>query len=399
MRFESSQRVAGFRKAVAVTRVTARVVWLALREYRNPLRAIRAIGRLRSNLRDWASTVPGRKRSWTSLTCVRSSGRLFWDLSVPGFPSRAFDRCVTAELERVDPQGRPTILRAAIVAITRRCGLECEHCFEWDTLNQAEALSLPDLREIVGRVRQRGAVQIFFSGGEPLQRFRDLLALAGEVSPDTDVWILTAGQGLTPDKAGRLAAAGVTGVALSLDHWDPAAHDSFRGRDGAFDAVTRAAAHAREAGLLVALSLCPTRAFVTAENLERYGETARRLGAAFIQIMEPRSMGHYAGRAVELQPAHQRVLEEFSDRLNADSSADHMPNVHYLDWSRRTYGCGGGRRFVYIDTAGNLHACPFCRTSAVPALGHDIGTALSVLQAAGCAAESCSAHPVAKVAS
>lgn len=375
-----SQMVWGARKALAIARLWARVMWLALLAYRNPLRAATALRRLHA--------TRARSQRWTAQKYAFSSGRYFWDLYAPGWPSIAFDRYALRELDRVDPiLGRPPALQTAIIAITRRCALKCEHCCEWDVLNRGEPNTASDLQEIVRRVQQRGVAQLFFSGGEPLQRFGDLLALTAAVAGETDVWILSSGLGLTADKALRLERAGLTGVALSLDHWDASAHDQFRGVPGSFEAVTRAAANARAAGLLMALSLCPTRGFVSADNLQRYAQTARSLGASFIQIFEPKPVGHYAGRDVALEPAQQRILEQFSERLNRDPAARDLPAVEYMDWSVRTFGCqGAGDRYVYIDTDGALHPCPFCRAPGVQVLDHDIDEAIAMLQVAGCRA-------------
>jgi MoaA/NifB/PqqE/SkfB family radical SAM enzyme len=382
-----SHQVSGMRKAAAAGRVIARVVWLALRTYRNPARTARVLARLAADLRHWPTTSPGRTRFWTSHKCVESSDRFFWDFYVPGFPSRAFDRSIFRELDRIDPVGRRTGLQTSVIAITKRCSLACEHCFEGDVLNQPEALSLSQLRQTVERMRSYGTAQIFFSGGEPLQRFGDLVTLAAEAAVEADVWVLSSGRGLTADRARRLAVAGVTGVALSLDHWDPAAHDRFRGAQGTFEAVQRAALHARDAGLLVALSLCPTRAFVTEDNLRRYGQAARGLGASFIQILEPQSVGRYAGQDVALTPAQQRLLEQFCDRLNTDDRVAGLPNVRYLNWSARAFGCAGaGDRYLYIDTDGDAHACPFCRTPGVRVLDQNLDAAIAQLQTAGCGA-------------
>jgi MoaA/NifB/PqqE/SkfB family radical SAM enzyme len=325
---------------------------------------------------------------WKVRKLAFSSGRLFWDLYVPGWPSAAFDRFVERELDRVVPVlGRPPALQTAIVAITRRCALRCEHCCEWSVLNRHEALSADDLHEIARRVQRRGVGQLFLSGGEPLQRFDDLLALTAAVSAETDVWVLSSGRGLTADRAARLHGAGLTGVALSLDHWDAAVHDEFRGVRGTFEAVKRAATSARGAGLLIALSLCPTRAFVSSENLDRYAQTARSMGASFIQILEPKPIGHYAGQDVALDPTQQRELERFTERLNLDPAARDLPAVTYLDWFARTHGCwGAGDRYVYIDTEGALHACPFCRAPGVHVLDHDIDEAIAMLQVSGCPA-------------
>ena len=227
--------------------------------------------------------------------------------------------------------------------------------------------------------------QLFLSGGEPLRRFEELVGLVAAASPEADVWILTTGHRLTAERAARLRAAGLTGVALSLDDWDAARHDRFRGVRGAFAWVERAAEHARAAGLVVALSLCPTREFISPENLRAYARTAQRLGASFVQILETKAVVHYAGRDVELSEGQRRLLEELFDRMNADPACRDLPAVSYADYSTRRLGChGAGDRHLYVDTDGALHPCPFCRAPAGHALDGDFDGALARLQSAGC---------------
>ena len=167
------------------------IVWIGLRAYRNPLAALATLRRLRASyLQDW--TTPTRvARLWTSQKCVAVSGRVFFDLSLPGWPSSAFDRAIEDELERLTPTGRRPALQTAVVAITKRCGLRCEHCFEWDVINQPETLSTDDLRAIVAQIQRRGAAQLFLSGGEPLSRFDDVLVVTRMAAASMDVWVLT----------------------------------------------------------------------------------------------------------------------------------------------------------------------------------------------------------------
>jgi MoaA/NifB/PqqE/SkfB family radical SAM enzyme len=374
-----SPMVGGVRRTVVAVLLWSRVVWLALRLYQLPSRAAMALLRLRATRR---CIAPRRQK------LAFASGRYFWDLYAPGWPSPAFDRYVEGELERLVPvRRRPCTLQGAIIAITRRCALRCEHCFEWNVLNRHEPLSSAALQEIVRRLLRQGVTQLFLSGGEPLQRFNDVLTLTAAASGATDVWVFSSGRGLTADRAARLKGAGLTGVALSLDHWDATAHDRFRGVPGTFAAVQRAAASARDAGLLVALSLCPTRAFVSFRNLHRYARTARSLGASFIQVLEPKPVGHYAGRDVTLDPRQQWELERFNERMNLDPAVRDMPAVTYPDRFARAYGCpGAGDRFLYIDTEGALHACPFCPATGVAVLDDDIDAAIAAVRADGCPA-------------
>lgn len=379
--------LSGARRIAAVAGVWARVAWVAGRVCGSPWGAVRALRLLgRAEGPGVRSERASRLRMWTRQKCVGSAGRAFWDPYVPGWPSRAFDRCVESEIRRVQNPRAAAGIKTAIVAVTRRCALRCEHCVESAVLRRPEALSADDLSEIVRRVREAGAAQFFLTGGEPLRRFDDLIRLSGELAGDADVWIVTSGDGLTPERAQRLLAAGVTGVAVSLDHWDATEHDRFRGRRGAFAQAIRAARCIRDADLVLSLWLCATRAFVTAENLRRYAETARSLGAGFVQIVEARAAGAYAGRDVALGTAEQRTIEDFAERLAGDPSAGDLPVVRYLDGETRASGdCGAGDRYAYVDTEGAMHACPFCRGPGVRVLDHGVDEALSRIRDTRCA--------------
>lgn len=375
--------VRGVRRAIVFARMWVRGYWIAVRAYRDPWRALRVVVELAQSGVRRGLIAP----SWVPKV-TRAAGRHFAFLYVPGYPSPAFDRYVHQELDREAPfLARSRGLHSAVVAITKRCGLACEHCFEWEALNQPEAVSRSDLIAIVGRLQRHGVAQIFFTGGEPLARFDDLVALTEASAHGSDLWVITSGRGLTASKARRLREAGLTGVAFSLEHWDAAGHDAFRGAPRTFEAVERGSAFAREAGLVAALSFCPVREFVSEDALEQYGLTARRLGVSFIQILEPRAVGHYAGKDVALSAEQVRMLEEWMDRLNASPESSGVPGVAYIDRHNRQLGCqGAGDRYLYIDTDGALQACPYCRAPGPSALEGDLTTAIAGLRRGGCPA-------------
>jgi len=48
-------------------------------------------------------------------------------------------------------------------------------------------------------------------------------------------------------------------------------------------------------------------------------------------------------------------------------------------------GCfGAGNRYLYIDSTGEIHACPFCQNSAGNAVNVKIEDAVSTLRTFGC---------------
>ena len=371
----------GWRKAAVRAALWARIGWLALVRCRSPRRAARAL---------FALAAHRPKGEPPPLKYARAHGRYFWSFYAPGFPSRAFDRFVRQELERVLGGGRPPALQTAIVAVTKRCPLRCDHCCEWPALNQAETVRAEDLLTIVGRLQDEGATQLLLSGGEPLQRFADVVRVLVAARKRSDLWLLTSGFGLTGARARALRRAGLTGVALSLDHWEETAHDRLRGLAGSHAALRAAASESRGAGLLVALSLCPRREIVSEDDLGRYAEAARRLGAGFIQILEPRPVGRYAGRDVALSTAQMEVLERFQRRLNREAAWRRHPAVSYVAAAQRQSRCiGAGERYLYVDTDGDVHACPFCRQSAGSALAPDFDGVLARLRERGCPQAAC----------
>jgi MoaA/NifB/PqqE/SkfB family radical SAM enzyme len=301
---------------------------------------------------------------------AKVDGRYFWRLAAPGFPSVASVKMHEHEASRLLPGQVRTGLRSLLFAITKKCPMNCEHCFEWDNLNQQGDLPVADLIQLVHKYQDFGTTQMMFSGGEPMLRVNDLYEVLKVARPGTDFWIITSGLGLNQERARRLKAAGLTGAMVSLDHYEASQHDQFRGFAGAYDAAIQAVLHAQAAGLVTTLSLCATQAFTTPENLAAYLDLAKTLGVSFVQIVEPRATGRYAGKLVELDATVIALLEKTYLEYNTSKAYQDYPIINYLGYHQRKVGCfGSGDRFFYIDTDGDAHSCPFC--------AHKVGSALA----------------------
>ena len=344
-----------------------------------------------ARLRQATTRIEDLKRAYYGPLRVRKvarvAGRLYREYQTPGWPSLAYETCVATTVNRLVPFRPDTdTLNAVYLAITKKCPLACEHCFEWDALNQKEVLTRQDLHEMVARFQALQVTQIFFSGGEPMLRVADMVAVVRAARPGTDFWVITSGFNFTRANAAQLRQAGFTGVTISLDHHEEARHNAFRGSPLAFANAVQAAEFAHAAGLVVTLSLCATQEFTTEANLWHYARLARQLGVTFIQILEPRAVGHYAGRAVDLSAAQTALLEDFYVRLNFGPDFRDWPLAHYYGYHQRRMGCSGAAdRFLYVDTDGDLHACPFCQKKSGSACGSAaLGQALSALQSGGC---------------
>jgi radical SAM protein with 4Fe4S-binding SPASM domain len=136
--------------------------------------------------------------------------------------------------------------------ITQRCNLACAHCYisagSWHSA--ANELPTDDCLRVVGEILAANpSPMLILSGGEPLVR-DDLETIAARASAGgATVVVGTNGIGLTHERIASLQAAGVQGVAISIDSLNPVYHDRFRHGDGALEQTLAAVDRLREAKL------------------------------------------------------------------------------------------------------------------------------------------------------
>jgi MoaA/NifB/PqqE/SkfB family radical SAM enzyme len=318
------------------------------------------------------------------LKAIKHEGKLYFNCNIPGLPFPNFHNKLLSIGDSTNPQGLEH-LGIVQIGFTKKCPLNCEHCYEGKILNQPESLSLAEHQLIVSKLQESGVPMIQFGGGEPLNRYDDLIVVLKGAKKVSDFWIYTSGFGLTLEKAKSLKKAGLSGVSISLDHYNETKHNEFRRNQKSYAKAIDAIKFAQEAGLLTALTICVTRDFCSVDNLEKYHQLAFKLGVPFIQLMEPRATGNYEGKNVMLEPEHFRVLEKFYISRNSDVKYSHLPIVQYTGYQQRQKGCAGaGNKYIYIDTEGFIHSCPFCRNKKSHFLYGDINKDLVELKKEGC---------------
>lgn len=350
----------------------------------NPVHAFKGIVRLRKLRRD----AHGNK---VISKFVKANKRYYWVTDFPGFPTANLKYILQGEFERQQnssPEKHLLIPQQTLIwGITNRCALRCSHCYDWDNIDTHEHLNSEQLHQILQKIEEHGIRHVQLSGGEPLARFDDLISILNKAADKIDFWLLTSGFGLTAEKAKALKEAGLRGVNISLDHWDEEQHNLFRNNAKSYSEACNAVKHCREAGILVSLSLCATREFISEENLQRYARQARNMGANFIRILEPRAVGHFSNQNVQLRSLHIQLISSFMKRMNSDPEYKEFPIVVFFGFHQRKLGCmGAGNRYMYIDANGEIHACPFCRGSVGNVFSIPLNTAIAKLRDNGCQA-------------
>jgi MoaA/NifB/PqqE/SkfB family radical SAM enzyme len=222
-------------------------------------------------------------------------------------------------------------------------------------------LSFDQLRDRIETFVDRGVGQLVYSGGEPLSRFDDLIKLVTYFDDRCDQWIYTSGYGLTFQRANALKEAGLDGIAISLDHHVEERHNQFRGNNKSFFWVLEAIKNCQKAGIMVALNLCPTRDYLEHFDLEHYLQLAKDLQVPIINILEPRAVGNYREKAVELDSSYKDKLLRITHQYNFDKTLIDFPTIVYPAAFRKTLPCGGGRSYLFLDYDGKLYPCSFCK--------------------------------------
>jgi MoaA/NifB/PqqE/SkfB family radical SAM enzyme len=369
--------VSGIEAKLVLLRLELRLLAFLIFKFKN-LRIVR------DNWRNIQKTIQQFTIDQRFQRLVKHEEKYFFNCNMPGWPqTNFFDKLLAIS----DPQLKNDLSALGIVQIgfTKKCPLNCEHCYEGKILNQPETISLSDHIAIVKKLQDNQVSMIQFGGGEPLNRFDDLISVLKSANDTSDFWIYSSGYGLTEERARELKSAGLTGVSISLDHFEPDLHNTFRRNQKSFEWAINAIQNAQKANLLTAMSICVTNEFCSEENLFQYLYFAARQKVAFVQMLEPRATGNYEGKDVLLTNDNQKILELFYEKINSKKEFKNLPILQYTGYQQRKKGCAGaGNRYIYIDTDGYVQSCPFCRNKKSHFLSGDIKRDLSELKMEGC---------------
>lgn len=319
---------------------------------------------------------------------VRAGNKYFWSIYTPAFPSEQFDQLIERELKKAyHPDEASSSLQTLILSISSRCHYACEHCYEGNNLQEWEALTVADLAKVIREAIELNIPHIQIGGGEPMLRSRDLTKLMELAKGKIDFWLSTSGYGFTLEKAWDLKVAGLTGAAISLDHWDEDTHNRFRKHPEAFRWAIEAVENCKKCGIVPNLTLCVSRELANEEQLMRYVNLAKNLGVPFVRLLEPRKVGNYQDRDILLDKTQTKAVEDFFLKMNSSRHMRSYPIIQYPGYHQRKLGCyGGGNRYLFIDSLGNYHSCPFCRSDAGNIKEMSLAEAIPKIRELGCQA-------------
>ena len=276
--------------------------------------------------------------------------------------------------------------------LTRRCNLECAHCYLDAGLRRAgdpAELSTGEVKDLLDQIAALSdETMIVLTGGEPLLR-ADLLEIAAHAAAlGLMVVVGTNGLLLTERRVAALRKAGVAAVGISLDSLDPEHHDAFRGLPGAFARTLAGIEACRRAGLTFQLHFSVTDD--NAGELDSMIAFAREVGAAVLNLFFLVCTGRGQKVTNISVETYDRVLaravaaaRDEPELLVRVRCAPHFkrlameadpPRPVTLADGYEAGGCLAGTRYCRITPSGEITPCPYMELSAGSLRERDFAT-------------------------
>lgn len=267
--------------------------------------------------------------------------------------------------------------------LTRRCNLACAHCYIAAGPTESAIGELPttDCLRIVDEILAvNPSPMLILSGGEPLLR-HDLEDIARAASSrGATVVVGTNGTGLTTERIGALKAAGVRGVAVSVDSLRPSYHDNFRHGRGSLEDTQAGVGRLREQRMDVVIQTTVTRG--NRAELARLVAWAAEEGAVAFNcyFLVATGRGEGLGRGDLSPDEYETVLADLARwqrdyrgqlMVRAKCAPHFMRHVHQIDPESPVLNyetrCPCGTQYCRITPDGKLTPCPY-----LPAVAGDL---------------------------
>ncbi len=272
------------------------------------------------------------------------------------------------------------IPRLIALETTRQCPLKCRHCRASSADKKyTEELSTEEIFALLDNIASFSKPIIILTGGEPMTRDDIYRIVEYGTSLGLRMVMAPCGFLMNKDNTGQMISSGVQRISLSLDGAEKESHDAFRGVEGSFDSVIRAAGLAREAGLSFQINTTVTK--LNYQELDRILDLSVSLGAVSFHpfLLVPTGRGKLMADLTISKNEYEERLNWIYDKsktLSIDVKPTCAPHYYRIIRERaaeegrqlsiktdgmaaKTKGCLGGFGFAFISHKGAVQICGF----------------------------------------
>ena len=253
-----------------------------------------------------------------------------------------------------------------LLELTHKCPLECPYCYnQMDFAKFEDKMQKKDWFKVMEEAREMGAVQIGFSGGEPLLN-KDLPQIVKKAS-DLGFYtnLITSGVGGEPGIVQKLKEAGLKNVQIGIQSSDEDTVTLLTNNKTAFDQKKKFAKEVKDAGMQIVVN-----ATIHKYNIGHVDEIihfADSIGAHYMEIANVQYYGWALENINRLLPSREQIAE--AKRLTdiyRDNKENKMkvffvvPDYHEV----RPKACmnGWGDTFLTINPEGEALPCNMANT-------------------------------------
>lgn len=260
--------------------------------------------------------------------------------------------------------GRRTPLQAAI-EVTRRCPLECQHCYNNLAMGDLAARNLELTKEehfkLLDELAELGCLWLLFTGGEIFARKDFLEIYTYAKRKGLLVTLFTNGTLINERIADYLREWPPFGIEITLYGKTKETYEALTQVPGSYERCMRGIELLRSRGLPLKLKAVPT-AINKHEVLSMKSFAEEELGVEFKfdSMVNPRIDCSQSPIAVRLSPEDVVALDLHTPKMAAEyrmRAEYEMQNPPALEQSDSLYACGGGMNSFAVDPYGRMTIC------------------------------------------
>ena len=251
-----------------------------------------------------------------------------------------------------------------LAELTYRCPLHCVFCSNpVDYARHDSEMDTATWKRVLGEARALGAVQLGFSGGEPLLRddLEELVAHARSLGFYTN--LITSGVGLTEARAGALKSAGLDHIQLSFQDSTRELND-FISSTRTFDLKSKVAAIIKSHGYPMVLNCVMHR--YNLPHVGRIIDMAERMGADYLELANTQYYGWAWLNRTALMPTVDELRDAEAIVMAHRARLDGRMKVlwvspDYADAKPKPCMAGWGAVFMVVAPDGSALPCHSAR--------------------------------------
>ena len=259
--------------------------------------------------------------------------------------------------------------RWLLAELTYKCPLQCPYCSNpLDYSKHSSEISTEDWKRVLTQARKMGAVQLGFSGGEPLTRqdLPELVQHARQLGYYSN--LITSGYGLTEEKIIQLKEAGLDHIQISIQASSKELNDHIAGTES-YEAKKQVAHLVKKHGYPMVLCVVIHR-----ENIHQMPDIlamAEELGADYLELANTQYYGWAHKNRDLLMPTKEQfekaeaIAQAFKEKV-----ADKM-KIYYVipDFHEdRPKACMNGWGTTFLTIAPDGVALPCHSARELPGL-------------------------------